>query len=411
MSLLNTLPPPLGVGWGGGMARQAAAVLLLCASAVATAAPYTPRNDSEVVERLPASASDPSIRRVDSLRKQLAARPADVALRLEIARRYFEMAMAQGDPRYVGYASAAIVPLAQSAAANAEYWSVRGMIEQYSHDFTGALRSLAKAQELDPKAPEPIAWQAAIYMVQARYPQALSECTRLVPLAHPLFAQGCTAYVEASTGHLADAYRTLQKELADAGAVAPELVLWIRTRLAEMAIRLQRTDEAQAHFNEALKQGVTDQFLLGAYSDFLLLQQRPAEVMKLLADWERSDILLLRLALAGKAAKDPRAAGWADQLRDRFAAAGLRGDRLHEQEAARFELDVEGHPDKALQLASQNYQAQKEARDAEILLRSALAAKQAKAAQPALDWLRNTGYEDPAMAKLAEQLAAQGAKR
>lgn len=388
-----------------------ALLLTLCSCLAAVAAPFTPSSDSDVVERLPASASDPSIRRVDSLRKQLAARPDDVGLRLEIGRRYFEMAMAQGDPRYVGYASAAIGPLAQSAAGNADYWLVRGLIQQYSHDFAGALQSLAKAQELDPKSPEPIAWQAAIHMVQARYAEALSQCTRLVPLAHPLFAQGCTAYVEASTGHLADAYRGLQNELAAAGAVAPELALWIRTRLAEMAIRLQRTDEAQAHFNEALKLGVTDQFLLGAYSDFLLLQQRPAEVMKLLADWERSDVLLLRLALAGKAAKDSRAAGWADQLRDRFAAAGLRGDRLHEQEAARFELDVEGHPDQALELASRNYQAQKEARDAEILLRAALAAKQAKAAQPALDWLRTTGYEDPAMAKLADQLAAQGARR
>jgi len=410
MNLIDKLPPPPGKGWGGGFARLPI-VLFLLALPAAFAAPFTPASDSEVVERLPTSATDPSLRRVDALRKQLAARPADVALRLEIGRRYFEMAMAQGDPRYVGYASAAIAPLAQSAASNADYWSVRGMIEQYSHDFAGALKSLAKAHELDPKAAEPVAWQAAIYMVQARYPEALSECTRLVPLAHPLFAQGCTAYVEASTGHLADAYRSLQKELADAGAVAPELILWVRTRLAEMAIRLQRMDDAQMHFNEALKQGVTDQFLLGAYSDFLLLQQRPAEVMKLLADWERSDILLLRLALAGKAARDPRAAGWADQLRDRFAAASLRGDRLHEQEAARFELDVEGHPEKALQLASQNYRAQKEARDAEILLRAALAAKQAKAAQPALDWLRTTGYEDPAMAKLADQLAAQGAQR
>jgi tetratricopeptide (TPR) repeat protein len=397
--------------WGGRLARRAAAVLLLCVSVPAFAAPYTPKSDSVVVERLPASATDPAIRRVDSLRKQLAARPDDVGLRLEIARRYFEMAMAQGDPRYVGYASAAIGPLAQSAATSADYWSVRGMIEQYSHDFAGASRSLAKAQALNPKLAEPIAWQAAIDMVQARYADALSECTRLVPLAHPLFAQGCTAYVEASTGHLADAYRGLQKELADAGPVAPELILWIQTRLGEMAIRLQRPDEAQMHFNEAFKQGVTDQFLLGAYSDFLLLQQRPAEVMKLLADWERSDILLLRLALAGKAAHDPRAAGWADQLRERFAAAVLRGDRLHEQEAARFELDVEGHPDKALELASRNYQVQKESRDAEILLRTALAAKQPKAAQPALDWLRTTGYEDPAMAKLADQLAAQGARR
>jgi tetratricopeptide (TPR) repeat protein len=409
--LPELLPPLSRKGWGDGYARPAAAILLLCATATAFAAPFIPKSDSDVVERLPASATDPSIRRVDSLRKQLAARPGDVALRLEIARRYFDLAMAQGDPRYVGYASAAIGPLAQSAATNASYWLLRGMILQYSHDFPGGLQSLAKAAELDPQSPEPIAWQAAIYMVQARYREALSECTRLVPLAHPLYAQGCTAYVEASTGHLADAYRGLERELAAAGEVAPELALWIQTRLADMAVRLQRTGEAQAHFDEALKLGVTDQYLLGAYADFLLLQQRPAEAIKLLADWERSDILLLRLALAGKAAKDPRAAGWADQLRDRFAAATLRGDRLHEQEAARFELDVEGHPDKALNLAVRTYQTQKEARDAEILLRAALAAKQPKAAQPALDWLRSTGYEDPPMAQLADQLVAQGARR
>lgn len=59
-------------------------------------------------------ASDPAIRRVDSLRKQLAARLDDVALRVEIARRYFDLAMAQGDPRYVGYASAALAPLAKN---------------------------------------------------------------------------------------------------------------------------------------------------------------------------------------------------------------------------------------------------------------------------------------------------------
>jgi hypothetical protein len=226
-----------------------------------------------------------------------------------------------------------------------------------------------------------------------------------------LHAQGCTAYVEASTGHLAAAYESLSKELADAGNAAPGLVLWIETRLGEMAIRLQKFDEAQAHFERALRLGLTDQFLLGAYSDFLLLRNRPAEVTKLLADWERSDVLLLRLALAGKAAKDPRAADWANQLRDRFDAAALRGDRLHEQEAARFELDVEGHPEKALDYASRNYTAQKEARDAEILLRSALAANQPKAAQPALDWLRMNHYEDPALARVADELAAKGATR
>lgn len=378
------------------------------ATCCAHAAPFTPASDAEVVEKLPQSASDPALRRVDSLRKQLAANPNDGALRLEVARRYFDLAMAQGDPRYVGYATAAIGPLAQSSPGDAGYWLTRGLLQQYSHDFPGAMQSLAKASELDPQAPEPVAWRAAIDMVQARYDDARAECAREQSLAHPLYAAGCMAYVDATTGKLAPAYKALAEALAAAGPVPPELTMWVETRLAEMAIRLQRPEEAEAHFRAALKVGVTDQFLLGAYTDFLLLRKRPAEVTKLLADWERSDILLLRLALAGKAANDPRAKGWATQLRDRFDAAALRGDRLHEQEAARFELDVEGNAAKALDYATRNYTTQKEPRDAEILLRTALAANKPQAAKPALEWMRSTGYEDPAMAALAAELTARG---
>jgi hypothetical protein len=393
------------------LTRTTLAAGLLLACAVATAAPFTPANDNEVVERLPAGATDPAVRRVDSLRKQLAARPNDTGLRLEIARRYFDLAMAQGDPRYVGYASAALAPLAQSAAGDAGYWTIRGLIQQYSHDFAGALESLAKAGELNPQSPEPAAWRSAIHMVQANYDDALSECMRLAPMAHPLHAKGCAAYVRASTGQLGPAYEALGTAFANMGAVAPELALWVRTRLAEMAIRLRRPAEAEAHFKEALRLGLTDQFLLGAYADFLLRQQRPAEVLTLLSGWERSDILLLRLALAGRALNDSRAAAWASQLRERFAAAAQRGDRLHEQEAVRYELDIEGKPDRALPLAVRNYQVQKEPRDAEILMRAALAANQAKGAQPALDWLRTSKYEDPEFARLADALAGKGAKR
>lgn len=391
--------------------RLAAAFLCLVLAGASVAAPFTPSNDSEVVERLPGGASDPAVRRVDSLRKQLAARPGDGTLRLEIARRYFELAMAQGDPRFVGYASATIGPLQASADNNAGYWLLRGMIEQYSHDFPAAVASLDRASKIDPASAEPLAWRSAIDMVQARYPQAMAECKQLAALVQPLFGTGCTAYVEATTGQLLPAYQHLAQALAAAAKAEPQLRVWALTRLADMAQRLQRPDQAEAHFREALRLGINDQYLLGAYSDFLLDRGRPVEVEKLLAQWERSDVLLLRLALAGAALKDAQASGWANQLRDRFQAAGLRGDRLHEQEAARFELDVEGHPKEALALAVRNYTVQKEPRDAEVLLRTALAAGDAKAAQPALDWLRSSRYEDPRMTRLAEQLAALGAKR
>lgn len=388
--------------------------LLALGVSLAEAAPFTPSSDSEVVERLPL-ASDPSARQLESLRRQLAGRPDDHALRLDIGRRYFSLAMAQGDPRLVGYASAAIAPLAAQSADIADYWLLRGQLEQFSHQFEPALTSLAKASQIDPKNPEPLGWRAAIFMVQARYAEALAECGRLAPLAEPLFGIGCRAYAQAAAGELNPAFESLAAA-ARAAAVAstppaPELLLWAYTRLAEMAIRLQKSDAAEPYFKSALKLGVIDQFLLGAYADFLLAQQKPAEVLTLLAGWERSDILLLRLALAGQATNDSRATDWTNQLRDRFQAAAQRGDRLHEQEAARFELDIERKPAKALAAASSNYTVQKEPRDAEILMRTALAAGQAKAAQPALDWLRTSRYEDPALEKLAQQLAAQGATR
>ena len=396
--------------------------LVACLS-LAQAAPYTPTSDAMVVESLPGRASDPALKRVDSLRKQLAARPDDAGLRVEIARRYFDMAMAQGDPRYVGYASAAITPLAKAASLNsnsstsvntstqADYALVLGLIQQFSHEFEPALASLAKASQLNPQSPEPLLWRSAIFMVQARYPEASAECQRALPLAEPLVGAGCSAYVDATTGQLDAAYAKLLAAVAAAPQAAPELLLWQATRLAEMAWRLGRFDTAEGHFKSALKQGVTDQFLLGAYADFLLARQRPMEVIRLLADWERSDILLLRLALAGKTTGDKRSIDWATQLRDRFVAAALRGDRLHEQEAARFELDIEGNAGRALKLANANYKIQKEPRDAEILMRAAIAAQQAQTAQVAMDWLRTSRYQDPALQALAGQLVALGATR
>jgi hypothetical protein len=381
----------------------AAAAFLCLAAASSYGAPFTPASDAEVVERLPV-ASDPALRTVESLRRQLASRPADPVLRLDIGERYFELAMAQGDPRYVGYAMSTIAPLEKSAAGDTRYWLVRGQLQQYSHDFDGALASLKRASELAPDAVDPVAWRAAIYMVQAQYALAAHECDQLAKIAPPLFAQGCTAYVRGTTGQLIPAYDLLSKAVAAEKDVPPGLMLWAQTRLAEMAVRLQRWGDAERHYRVALAQGLTDQFLLGSYADFLLLRERPRDVLQLLAGWERSDILLLRLAIAGRAAGDPRAADWAAQLRDRFEAAARRGDRLHEQEAARWSLELEHDPARSLAYAKSNYTQQKEPRDAEVLLRAALAAKQPQAAQPALEWLESSGYEDPSLQALAARL-------
>lgn len=387
-----------------------AAPLILMSGLLAQAAPFTPASEAEVVERLPAG--DMALQRAEALRRQVAAQPRNTALRIEAARRYFELAQAQGDPRYVGYASGVLAPLQATPPAQAGYWFVRGLLEQYQHDFEAALASLARASQLDPGSPEPLAWRSAIFMVQARYPEALDECHRLAKLSDPLWATGCTAYARAASGALQPAYDALLKALAESHTeAAPALRLWVLTRLAEMALRLELPAQAERHFQQAQAQGLPDQFLLASHADFLLAQGRPAEVLSLLDGWERSDILLLRLALAAREARDPRARDWARQLRERFAAAARRGDRLHEYEAARFELEIENRPQQALRLAASNYVAQREPRDALMLMRAALAAKQPIAAAPALAWLQASRYQDPVLLRLADQLQAAEARR
>ena len=183
----------------------------------------------------------------------------------------------------------------------------------------------------------------------------------------------------------------------------PQLRLWIQTRLAEAAVQLGRDQIAERHFKTGLALGITDGYILAAYADFLLDQGRPLEAVALLKNWERSDVLLLRLALAEGAAKLASAPAHFAMLKDRFQASALRGDKLHQQDEARLQLH-QGDARGAVRLAAENYSLQREPSDALILLEAALAAKDYAAAQPALDWLRSSGYEDPAFAKLAQRL-------
>ncbi len=385
--------------------------LVVCAlvTGAARSAPYTPQSDNEVLERLPFKASAAEGRELRQLRRALAEQPQNMERALALARRYFDLASAEGDPRYVGYAEAAIRPWSNAAEPAVEILVMRALLRQYRHEFDAALADLAQAAERDPGNVEAWSWRSAISLVQADYAGARAACAKLAPLASALLATACTTAIDGLSGKSGQAYAELSRALARRPDAGPDLKLWIQTRLAEMALRQGRDELAERHFKAGLALGVTDGFILAAYADFLLDRDRPAEVVTMLRDWERSDVLLLRLALAEKAAKLPAAAAHIAMLKQRFDAFALRGDKLHQQEEARFHLYLQGDAPGALRLAAENYRLQREPRDARILLEASLAANDYAAAKPALDWLRSSGYEDPLYAKLA-QLLKNGAK-
>ncbi|MBS0335958.1 MAG: hypothetical protein JSS40_03930 [Proteobacteria bacterium] len=379
---------------------------LLLAPLAVSSAPYTPSSDAQVLERLPIKPADPVARELRGLRAALAARPGDESLAETLARRYFDLAMAEGDPRYIGYAEAALRPWAGSTAVPPGLHVIRALLVQYRHNFAGALAELGAALEAEPSNVEAHSWRAAIFMVQARYADARAECAAVAPHASELFSTGCLAYVDATTGHARAAYDRLSAALQRRKDASPDSRVWILTRLAEMARRFGDPGLAEKNFREALALGVTDNFLLAAFGDFLLDENRPGEVAGLLKDWARSDTLLLRLAYAEKALKLPTAAQRIQALEDRFSEAALRGEQLHLQEEARFRLHLKGDPAGALKLAAENWRSQREPRDAAILLEAAIAARDRAAAQPALEWLDQSGFEERAMRRLAERARA-----
>lgn len=383
-------------------------VAIALGGGIAQAAPHTPRSDDEILERLPFNASAAEGRELRALRRALAAQPQNLEPALALAQRYFDLASAEGDPRYVGYAEAAIRPWLTVAEPPVEILVMHALLRQYRHEFDAALADLARAAERAPGNAKIWSWRSAILLVQADYVGARAACAKLAPLASALLLASCNAIIDARTGKAAQAYADLSAALARRPDADPGLKLWIQTRLAEAAAQLGRDEIAERHFKAGLALGVTDGYILAAYADFLLDRNRPLEVVALLRDWERSDVLLVRLTLAEQAAKLASAAAHIAMLQERFDASALRGDKLHQQDEARFNLEILGDARAALRLAAENYRLQREPGDARMLLEAALAAKDYAAARPALDWLRSSGYEDPIYAKLARRLQEAG---
>ena len=386
--------------------RWGPCLALLVAAFGATAAPFVPKEDSLVLETLPTRPGDPAAAELRRLRAAAAAAPGDAGLAARLARRYFDMAMAEGDPRYVGYAQAALRAWPETAAVPAEILTLHGMLRQYRHDFARGMADFDLALKSDPANTEARAWRAAILMVQADYAAARRECELLAEHATELHATACIAYVEATTGHARAAYQRLAAALARRTDVEPGFHVWIQTRLAEMAWRTGNLAAAERHFRAGIGLGINDNFILAAYADFLLERGRAAEVMPLLKSWTRSDTLLLRLALAARRLKLVEGEKYARTLGQRFADAALRGEKLHLQEEARYLLDLRDDARAALAAARENYRTQREPRDALILIEAALAARDPAAAEPALTWLESSGFEDARLRDAALRLKA-----
>jgi tetratricopeptide (TPR) repeat protein len=382
------------------------ALAWLGAACAAVAAPYAPSRDDQVVERLALRADDQAARELATLRADWRRDPTDAAAATRLAGAYLDRAAAEGDPRYVGYAQATLRHWWREPSPPPRVRVMRALVLQHDHRFDDALADLGAAVSAEPDDAQAWAWTTAIHLVRADLDRARQACDRLAELAPPLVGAACRAQIDALTGQATRAATALRSALVADPQLDPALRLWALTRLAETEALRGDALAAERAYRDALALRLPDVYLLAAYADFLLDNGRAADVLSLLKDHARADVLLLRLAIAAKTVQDPQRDAWARELAARFDAARARGDESHRKEESRFALAVLGDAERALVLARANYEQQREVADARIVLEAALAARQRAAAQPVLQWMEVTGIESPPLRALAAKLRA-----
>jgi len=362
----------------------------------ADAAPYLPKTDDEVLETLPGQLANSRLRSPAQATPDALLDSATAASRARVElTRYQESA----DPRYLGRAEAALGHFWDQPAPPEPVLVLRARIRQSSHEFLAALSDLDQALVLSPGDGQALLDRASIQTVLGHYDAARRDCQSLEGLTAPLYVVACRAAIAGVTGSAQAAAWELSRALLGSG-IELEDKCWAESLLGELSTRLGDNAAAEAHLRAVLAACPSDSYAKGALADLLLDQQRNAEVVSLLSDQVRQDALLLRLTIAERRLESASVQAHLADLSQRFEEAHLRGSSVHRREEARFELALRDAPERALTLALENFQVQREAADVRIALEAALAAGHPELAREVASFVRGSRLEDPQIARL-----------
>ncbi len=372
-----------------------AVCLLGAVGNVAIGAPITPTRDDEVVDVLPAVNGAGNRAEARRLRRQLTEQPRDPVLALSVAKRYLDQAHALGDPRFAGLAISAIAAWRDDASAPDDILLMRATLQQYLHEFDAAAASLQRLLAR-PGAARPQAGLtlATVRRVQGRYAESDVACRGVAAAGAALHAGACLAENAALRGEL-DKARAVFERLLGGSPKPPATQAWLTTSLAELEQRAGRAAAAEAAFKTALRLD-PDAYTAVAYADFLIEQKRPIEALAALKREPRSDAVLLRLAIAGTAARADSAAADVAEMRDRIALANERPDAkiFHGREQAMFALAIDRDATRALELARGNVAGQREPLDLLVFAQTARASGRPEAIAEAKRLARSQGLFD-----------------
>ena len=365
--------------------------------------PVTPESDDEVLLVLPKSFLA-NRSKLSELQKQLNADPENPKRAAEVASEYLTLGKRSGDPRFYGYARAAINRWWETDAPP-EILKIRAKLKENDHLFDEALVDLKSAFAKNPKDAQALLEIGNIHRVKGRYNDAMKTGDQIEAILGPIPATLCRAPSMAQMGRAEEAYELLSSILPHAEEKVPFLVPYILTNRAEIAEVLGRDDEVEQHFTEGIEKDPGDFYLLRGYGDYLLDHDKPDQALVLLRDHTNDTGVLLRAAIAAKqTGQIELSEKWADELETRFKEIRLRGGQPHGRYESRFLWTLKDNPELALEVALDNWEKKKEVRDTRNALEAAIAAGKPAAAQPIIDFLQTNKNEHVMLKKLVEQL-------
>lgn len=365
----------------------------------AYSATYVPGSDAEVLAKVP-TRLDPEVRALSALRQQLSQDSRNLELATAYAEEALKIGHARSDPRYYGYAEAALSPWWATSDAPQRVLVLRATIHQFFHAFDAARSDLDRALEKNPGDAQARLIRATVLQVQGHPDRALADCEQLGQQVETLISTTCASSASSLMGRAKRADALLGFVLDQSKSRATDNRLWAETLRAEIAERTGRTADAKAAYQRALATmdmlGLTDAYLLAAWADFAIRQGQSDIVIERLKSLTDIDNLLLRLTMAEHAMgkQDQTFVQHKSMLDARFAAARQRDDAVHLREEAIYKLHLNSDPSGGLNLAMQNWTTQREPIDALILVETAQAMHRPDATLPVREWMRNTGIED-----------------
>lgn len=394
----------------GGKAHCAAKILfglVFGAAACVAGEPYVPSSDSEVLETLQIDLfAEPG--ELVKLRERLARAPQNPEVVASVAARYVQLGAQASDPRYFGYARAALGGWWGSAEAPADMLRLRAKIKEKNHEYQNALADLRLLLERYPEDAQGWIEASNIHRVTGDYEAARHASDELSRFAGPFATALARIPLMAVSGQAEEAYLELQRLLPEAERDYPGTIRWFQAMRAEVALALGKTAEAEEQLRASLGSSPDDVYLLRAYGDLLIDQRRYAEALALTKERTTDDGLLLCAAIAavgGGQKADAEALEKA--LAERFDEVRQRGDEPLGRFEARFALVVQNDPGRALRLALKNWEAQRETQDSRLVLEAALAADAPQEAAPVVAFLERHGTQHVRLEALMQELAAR----